>query len=177
MLLIAAAFVVVNLLVDVLYAVLDPRIFARAWRALRSGFRQSGVKGDPTQLGGVFVIRRGGSLLYESRSRYAGDYPPSEEFLGRLEAEQLATLGATTRTGSQFHWFNRGYGCFDDFLGEFNSRKRKSLRRERRIVAEQGLRLEVMTGPEISDAAWEKFYHFYQLTYAKRSGHGGYLTR
>lgn len=70
-----------------LSAVLDPRIFARAWRALRAGFRQSGVQGDPTQLGGVFVIRRGGSMLYESRSRYAGDYPPSEEFLELLEAD------------------------------------------------------------------------------------------
>ena len=69
-----------------LAAVLDPRIFARAWQALRKGFRQNGVKGDATQLGGVFVIRRGGTLLYESRSRFAGDYPPGDEFLRSLEA-------------------------------------------------------------------------------------------
>jgi hypothetical protein len=73
-----------------LAAVLDPRIFARAWRALRRGFRQNGVKGDPTQLGGVFVIRRGGSILYEYRSRFAGDYPAGKDFLERLEAEALS---------------------------------------------------------------------------------------
>jgi predicted N-acyltransferase len=93
------------------------------------------------------------------------------------EAGQLETLGATTRVGSQFHWFNRGYGSFDDFLGEFNSRKRKSLKRERRRVREQGISLETLEGADVGEADWERFYRFYQMTYAKRSGHGGYLNR
>ena len=97
---------------------------------------------------------------------------PSEE-----EAELLESLGASTRTGSQFHWFNRGYGSFDDFLATFNSRKRKSLKRERRRVAEQGIQLQTRSGSEITEADWECFYRFYQMTYAKRSGHGGYLNR
>ncbi|MGB1139773.1 MAG: GNAT family N-acetyltransferase [Halioglobus sp.] len=92
-------------------------------------------------------------------------------------SEHLLSLGLPRREATQFHWFNDGFKDFDDFLATFNSRKRKSLKRERRIVAEQGLRLDTMTGAQISDEAWEKFYHFYQLTYAKRSGHGGYLTR
>ena len=98
-------------------------------------------------------------------------FPPREE------AELLGQLGTSLRLGSQFHWFNRDYGCFDDFLGEFNSRKRKSLRRERRRVAEQGVVLEVREGREITEQDWERFYRFYQITYAKRSGHGGYLNR
>ena len=93
------------------------------------------------------------------------------------EAAQLESLGASTRTGSQFHWFNQDYGDFDDFLAAFNSRKRKSLKRERRRVAEQGIVLDTLQGDAISEADWHQFFEFYQMTYAKRSGHGGYLNR
>lgn len=93
------------------------------------------------------------------------------------DAEVLAAAGMSTRLASQFHWFNRGYGNFDDFLAAFNSRKRKSLRRERRRVEEQGITLVRHQGAQITEEDWSRFYHFYQLTYAKRSGHGGYLTR
>jgi predicted N-acyltransferase len=89
----------------------------------------------------------------------------------------LLDAGLHRRAATQFHWFNDGYRCFDDFLAAFNSRKRKSLNRERRRVAEQGLVLKTLAGPEIGAQEWEQFYRFYQLTYAKRSGHGGYLTR
>jgi len=93
------------------------------------------------------------------------------------ESALVESLQTSTRLGSQFHWFNQGYACFDDFLATFNSRKRKSLKRERRRVQDQGIGLEVMEGGDIRESDWERFYHFYQLTYAKRSGHGGYLNR
>ena len=50
------------------------------------------------------------------------------------------------RTGCQFHWFNRGYQSFDDFLEGFTSRKRKKIKRERRRVAEQGITLRPLAG-------------------------------
>ncbi len=92
-------------------------------------------------------------------------------------ASQLLRAGLHRRTATQFHWFNEDYKCFDDFLASFTSRKRKSLRRERARVAEQGLTLETLCGSEIGEQQWQQFYQFYQQTYAKRSGHGGYLTR
>lgn len=92
-------------------------------------------------------------------------------------ADSLAEYGLHTRVATQFHWLNRGYRDFDDFLSTFSSRKRKSLRRERARVADQGLALETLVGDQISAQDWERFYHFYQITYAKRSGHGGYLNR
>ena len=92
-------------------------------------------------------------------------------------SRQLLHLDTHRRTATQFHWFNDGYDSFDDFLATFTSRKRKTLRRERARVAEQGLALTTLTGREISEGDWLRFYHFYQLTYAKRSGHAGYLTR
>jgi predicted N-acyltransferase len=92
-------------------------------------------------------------------------------------SEQLLQEGLHRRTATQFHWFNDGYSSFDDFLATFNSRKRKSLKRERKRVEEQGLVLRTLTGTDIGEQEWQQFYRFYQLTYAKRSGHGGYLTR
>jgi len=98
-------------------------------------------------------------------------------FPEKTVAEQLLREGLHRRTATQFHWFNDGYDSFDDFLATFNSRKRKSLKRERKRVEEQGLELKTLTGADIGEREWEQFYRFYQLTYAKRSGHGGYLTR
>ena len=92
-------------------------------------------------------------------------------------SEQLLELGTHRRTATQFHWFNDGYSDFDDFLSTFASRKRKNLRRERARVAEQGLELQTLAGSDISEGDWLQFYRFYQMTYAKRSGHAGYLTR
>lgn len=92
-------------------------------------------------------------------------------------SETLLDAGMHRRAGTQFHWFNDNYSCFDDFLATFNSRKRKALKKERRRVTEQGLVLKTLTGSKISEQDWEQFYRFYQLTYAKRSGHGGYLNR
>jgi predicted N-acyltransferase len=92
-------------------------------------------------------------------------------------ADYLQPAGLSRRTATQFHWFNRGYGDFDDFLAGFTSRKRKSLRRERRRVTEQDLEMRTLAGAAIGERDWARFHQFYQLTYAKRSGHGGYLTR
>jgi predicted N-acyltransferase len=89
----------------------------------------------------------------------------------------LLNQGLPRRQAVQFHWFNDGYADFGDFLSHFSSRKRKSLKRERRRVEQQGLELETRVGAQISADHWEQFHHFYQLTYAKRSGHRGYLTR
>lgn len=80
------------------------------------------------------------------------------------------------REDVQFHWQNRNYNDFDDFLTPFRSSKRKQIRRERRIVASQGIELSQKTGAEIQLQDWEAFYDCYQATYLKRSGHSGYLN-
>lgn len=92
-------------------------------------------------------------------------------------SDAFAELGCHQRTACQFHWFNRDYQDFDGFLADCASRKRKNLRRERRRVSEQGITLQTLTGEQAEPAHWEQFYSFYQMTYAKRSGHGGYLSR
>lgn len=97
-------------------------------------------------------------------------------FPSEAEATAWREASLAERTGCQFHWFNRGYRDFEDFLGALSSRKRKNLRKERRQVKEQGIQFQWKEGADISAADWALFYGLYQLTYLKRSGHGGYLT-
>lgn len=103
-------------------------------------------------------------------------FPPgsSVEQLQTLSPPELELL---KRSGVQYHWFNRDYQSFDDFLACFNSRKRKNLRKERQRVSEQGLTLIRKQKADISADEWQLFFHCYQATYAKRSGHGGYLNQ
>jgi predicted N-acyltransferase len=84
------------------------------------------------------------------------------------QAEQLQSLGLTIREGVQFHWFNQGYRDFNDFLLTLNASKRKMLKRERRRVSEQGVRLLRIAGPDVSELQWQVFFQFYTLTYLKR---------
>ncbi|MEM7692096.1 MAG: GNAT family N-acetyltransferase [Pseudomonadota bacterium] len=93
------------------------------------------------------------------------------------DTEILKQGGLHIRHQVQFHWYNHGYQDFDGFLAGFSSRKRKSLKKERRRVQEQGVEVVMRDGTQLSEEDWLTFYRFYQFTYAKRSGHGGYLTR
>ncbi|WP_340122964.1 GNAT family N-acetyltransferase [Methylobacter svalbardensis] len=84
------------------------------------------------------------------------------------QAEQLRSLGLSIREGVQFHWFNQGYGDFNDFLRTLNASKRKMLKRERRRVSEQGVHLLRIAGPDVSELQWQAFFQFYTMTYLKR---------
>jgi hypothetical protein len=79
------------------------------------------------------------------------------------------------RTDIQFHWFNRDYGSFDDFLGALSSRKRKDLRKER-AAATEGLTIRQLTGSDLREEHWDAFWVFYQDTGARKWG-SPYLTR
>src|SRR5690606_4809263 len=88
----------------------------------------------------------------------------------------LEQLGAPRRLGCQFHWYNRNYQGFEDFLAALSSRKRKNIVKERRRVMEQGFGFSHHAGHQLSEADWRFFFDLYRLTYLKRSGHTGYLN-
>ena len=79
------------------------------------------------------------------------------------------------RSDIQFHWVNRGYATFDDFLGALSSRKRKAIRKER-AAAQDGVDIRAFTGPELRPEHWDAFWIFYQDTGARKWG-TPYLTR
>ncbi len=93
------------------------------------------------------------------------------------EAESLAgTHGLLHRITQQFHWENRGYASFDDFLSDLSSRKRKMIRKERETARAAGLDIRALTGDQIEPAHWDAFWHFYQDTGSRKWG-TPYLTR
>lgn len=97
-------------------------------------------------------------------------------FLDSDECEQYSKRGLLTRLGTQFHWQNYGYQNFDDFLARMHSRKRKAIRKERSRIAQLGLTMRFIDASEVTEVQWQAFNHCYQVTYAKRSGHYGYLN-
>ncbi len=80
------------------------------------------------------------------------------------------------RRACQFHWFNRDYRSFEHFLETFSSRKRKSVKKERKRIQEGGIELRRLTADTLTTDAIERFYTCYQLTYMKR-GMQGYLNK
>jgi predicted N-acyltransferase len=89
-------------------------------------------------------------------------------FTNENDTALLEGKGLLRRTGMQFHWHNRGYRDFDDFLSGFSAAKRKKVKRERRYVREAGITMERIPGNETSDAHWQQFHRFYLNTIRSR---------
>ncbi len=87
----------------------------------------------------------------------------------------LAKHGFLPRTDRQFHFINRGYESFDDFLGALTSRKRKKIKSERKRACEN-LTVRRLSGDELTDHHWDVFYQFYLGTSERKWGQA-YLTR
>ena len=96
-------------------------------------------------------------------------------FVAPDQIAHFEEAGWLIRTDSQFHWKNRDYGSFDDFLGALSSRKRKNIRKER-AAAQGAVHIERLTGDAIRPEHWDAFWLFYQDTGARKWGHP-YLTR
>jgi len=87
------------------------------------------------------------------------------------EESELACLrdgGLQLRKDCQFHWHNRDYLSFDDFLATFSSAKRKKARRDRRRVKEQGITFRRFTGHELDTAIWKDVYELISITFLRR---------
>jgi uncharacterized protein len=97
-------------------------------------------------------------------------------FAREAEWKFLASHGFLQRTDQQFHWNNRGYRSFDDFLGTLNSRHRKAIKRERREAVASGITIHALNGSEITEDAWDAFFEFYMETGSRKWGRP-YLTR
>ena len=96
-------------------------------------------------------------------------------FVERAQQDLFEAAGWLRREDIQFHWLNRDYASFDDFLDELTSRKRKDLRKERQ-AANDGVEIKVLSGDDIRPDHWDAFWLFYQDTGARKWG-TPYLTR
>lgn len=91
-------------------------------------------------------------------------------FVREDDRAALEGAGLLMRRGVQFHWFNRGYRDFADYLATFTSEKRKKLKRERRAVSDAGLRVAVRHGDEIDEAIWQAIHRHYRSTFERLGG-------
>ncbi len=80
----------------------------------------------------------------------------------------LEEAGLLLRKDCQFHWHNRGYASFDDFLDTFTSAKRKKARRDRRRVSENGIEFRRIRGADIDAATWSVVYQLISRTFLLR---------
>lgn len=97
-------------------------------------------------------------------------------FCTEAEWTCAGAAGLLQRTGEQFHFENRGYASFDDFLADLNSRKRKDLRKEREAAIENGIAIDVLSGREIEERHWDAMFRFYMDTGSRKWGRP-YLNR
>ena len=97
-------------------------------------------------------------------------------FLPEEEWRTLGERGFLQRTDQQFHWENAGYATFDDFLAALASRKRKTIRRERKDALAPGIEVSWLTGSKLTEAVWDAFFAFYMDTGSRKWGRP-YLTR
>jgi uncharacterized protein len=96
-------------------------------------------------------------------------------FVPEAEAQMAASEGWLVRTDTQYHWHNQGFSSFDGYLETMSSRHRKVTRRERRDALE-GLEVRWLTGADLTEAAWDAFFEFYQDTGSRKWGRP-YLNR
>lgn len=89
-------------------------------------------------------------------------------FPAAQEVATLQELGLKIRKDCQFHWHNRGYSDFEDFLNSFSSKKRKKVRRDRRHVVEAGIRFRRLTGEDLTPEVWRDIYPLISQTFMRR---------
>ncbi len=96
-------------------------------------------------------------------------------FLKDNDRAVLKDIGFLAREDRQFHFINRGYESFDDFLATLTSKKRKAIKRERRI-AQDGITIHPLSGGDLKPEHWDIFYQCYLDTGARKWGRP-YLNR
>lgn len=160
--------------------------WAHAWERAGGSYYpklQAAVPFTPVT-GRRFLTRRGaetdgmialiqGAIEIANRNRLSSVHVT---FCTAREAELGEAMGLLRRVTQQYHWTNDGYADFEVFLAALSSRKRKTIRRERRVAGEFGGEIVRLTGDDIQPEHWDAFWEFYQDTGSRKWG-TPYLTR
>jgi predicted N-acyltransferase len=93
------------------------------------------------------------------------------------EVRALGREGFLHRQGVQYHWLNRGYDSFEDYLAALKSKRRNQIRRERRDLTAAGVEIEILEGDAIADELFEPMFRIYLSTIQKLYWGQQYLNR
>ncbi len=97
-------------------------------------------------------------------------------FITRQEQEILNELGFLPRITHQYHWHNSNYSCFDDFLKDLRSSKRKQIRKERQRLYDSGVDISILEKDSICPKDINSIWEFYLNTNLRKWGNA-YLNR
>ena len=100
-------------------------------------------------------------------------------FCTPFEAKKVSDNNFLKRKTLQYHWENKGFSNFEDFLNSLSSRKRKTIKKERKIATslfKDNDGIFSFTGSQLRDKHWDSFWKFYQDTGNRKWG-VPYLTR
>ena len=161
-------------------------VFDHSWA---NAMAQAGLDYYPKLQGSVpFTPATGPRLLTQDKDAKIGlvstmiqacqDWEYSGVHLTFLQEDDLSVLkeiGFAHREDRQFHFINRGYESFDDFLASLASRKRKNIRKERK-AANDGITIKRLTGDDLKPEHWDIFWRCYLDTTQRKWGRP-YLTR
>ncbi|HET9031729.1 MAG TPA: GNAT family N-acetyltransferase [Dokdonella sp.] len=92
-------------------------------------------------------------------------------FTREADVEAMSGTDWLPRFDWQFHWKNRGWADFDEFLAALKPKKRKNIRQERAQVAAAGIRCEIRHGDELDDNEWRTLHHLYRSTFDAHGNH------
>ena len=123
-----------------------------------------------------FLIRAVGQVLAELCEHF--DLSSAHiNFATEDEVEALKDIGYQHRLGIQYHWYRKGEACFDDYLARFNSKRRNQLKRERRELEKQDLKIDVLTGADLTPELTQTAFQIYKSTVDKFYWGRQYLNR
>ena len=131
------------------------------------------IRGDNLYKNKIFV------LLVNTIENLVKDNNLSSAHINFLSADiskKLYHKNWIQRKGLQFHWHNKDYKTFNDFLDKLKSTKRKAIKKERQKISNFDIKIERLTGNDLTDKMWDSFYQFYLNTIDKKWG-GAYLTK
>jgi predicted N-acyltransferase len=126
---------------------------------------------------GAHADARRGALLAGLRELMLGEQLSSTHLLF-LEADDLAACAHDhddahwlARSDVQFHWCNRDWHTFEDFLAALKHKKRKNIRAERAQVAAADPCIEWRAGASLDAREWRTVHALYLDTFDTHGNH------
>lgn len=137
---------------------------------LAASIRHYCTQQDYSSLHWLFPTKEECDQLCEHAPAYDSDKDaePEEEELAEL-VDQSAS-DHLQRINCQYHWRNRDYASFDEFLQQCTAKRRKTIKRERRYVTDAKIHVERRLGSSLSDQEWQWAYELYCATYDRKWG-------
>ncbi len=97
-------------------------------------------------------------------------------FFDKSELETFKDEGFIIRYGEQFHFSNKNYKTFEDFLDKLSYKSRKKIIKERKSIQDKGIIIDIINKNNINTNICEKMYEFYLTTIHKKWSYN-YLSK